>query len=84
MAVVACFAPDARNARCDSLQEADDPGCSESEPRIRRKIKSQLQPWHLRLLMLAGWVNRRQRDAGDVECRERLDGILRYYHRKAA
>ncbi len=88
-------------------------------------MKSQLQPWHLLLLILAGWINRRQQDAleylitenrilreklgkkrillndcqrrrlatkgkilgriaGEVECRERLGGILRYYHRKAA
>ena len=101
-------------------------------------MKSQLQPCHLLLLILAGWINRRQQDAveylltenqilrerlgkkrillddsqragspskarssgfdnglidpgqevgltaGEVECRERLGGILRYYHRKAA
>ncbi len=47
-------------------------------------MKSQLQPWHLLLLILAGWINRRQQDAGEVQCRERLGGMLRYYHRKAA
>jgi len=26
-------------------------------------MKSQLQPWHLLLLILAGWINRRQQDA---------------------
>ena len=90
-------------------------------------MKSQLQPWHLLLLILAGRINRPQQDAiffggrslqaavvsflahyhaershqgldkrlidpgeearltaGEVQCRERLGGILRYYHRKAA
>jgi len=26
-------------------------------------MKSQLHPWHLFLLILAGWINRRQQDA---------------------
>ena len=26
-------------------------------------MESQLQPWHLLLLILAGWINRRQQDA---------------------
>jgi putative transposase len=26
-------------------------------------MKSQFQPWHLLLLILAGWINRRQQDA---------------------
>ena len=26
-------------------------------------MKSQLQPWQLLLLILAGWINRRQQDA---------------------
>ena len=26
-------------------------------------MKSQLQPWHLLLVILAGWINRRQQDA---------------------
>src|SRR5512143_977659 len=26
-------------------------------------MKSQLQPWHLLLLIFAGWINRRQQDA---------------------
>jgi hypothetical protein len=28
-------------------------------------MKSQLQPWHLLLLILAGWINRHQQDAID-------------------
>jgi hypothetical protein len=26
-------------------------------------MKAQFQPWHLLLLILAGWINRRQQDA---------------------
>jgi len=90
-------------------------------------MKSQLQPWHLLLLILAGRINRPQQDAiffggrplqaavvsflahyhaernhqsldnrliepdeevgrttGEIACRERLGGMLRYYYRKAA
>ena len=90
-------------------------------------MKSQVQPCQLLLLILAGWINRRQQDAiffgerslqvavaeflshfhaernhqglgnrliepgeevgrtaGHVACRERLGGMLRYYHRQAA
>ena len=60
-------------------------------------MKSQLQPGHLLLLILAGWIDRQGLDnrlidpgeevgltTGEVECRERLGGILRYNHRKAA
>ncbi len=54
-----------------------------------------LHPWQLFFLILSGLVNRKQqeiidagdevgRDAGDVRCRERLGGMLRYYHREAA
>ena len=89
-------------------------------------MKARFQPWHLLLLILAGWINRRQQDAvffgerslqtaaanflslyheernhqglgnrliepgeeagrkaGDVACRERLGGMLRYYYRQA-
>jgi len=28
-------------------------------------MKSQLQPWHLLLLILAGWINRKQQDVVD-------------------
>jgi len=31
--------------------------------RIRRNMKSQLQPWQFLLLVLAGWINRTQQDA---------------------
>ena len=41
------------------------PGCSRISPRIGRNMKSQLQPWHLLLLILAGWINRKQQDAVD-------------------
>ena len=47
-------------------------------------MESQLQPWHLLPLVLVGWINRQQQDVRKVQCRERLGGILRYYHRKAA
>jgi putative transposase len=98
-------------------------------------MKSQLQPWHLLLLILAGWINRKQqsvkeeclgrmiffgeralqsaaicflehhhgegnhqgignrliapgeevgRATGEIACRERLGGLLRYYYREAA
>jgi len=33
--------------------------------RIRRNMKPQPQPWHLLLLILAGWINRRQQEAID-------------------
>jgi len=33
--------------------------------RIRGNMKSQPQPWHLLLLILAGWINRHQQDAID-------------------
>ena len=38
-------------------------------------MKSRLQPWRLLLLILAGWVNRRQQDA--VECLLTENQILR-------
>jgi hypothetical protein len=93
-------------------------------------MKSFLEPWHLLLLFLAGWINHRQQDAveylrtenqilkeklgkkrillhgernhqgldnqliessdevgcttGEIACRERLGGMLRYYYRRAA
>ena len=83
-------------------------------------MKPQFQPWHLLLLILAGWINSRQQDAveylltenrvlkeklgkkrillndnqrrrpavkGKILGRtmiERLGGMLRHYHRKAA
>ena len=55
-------------------------------------MKSQLQPGRLLLLIRAGWIDRQGLDnrlidpgeevgltTGEVECRERLGGILRYY-----
>jgi hypothetical protein len=68
-----------------SLQGANDPGCSESEPRIRRNMKSQLQPWHLLLLILAGWINPRQRDAiffGQKPLQAAAVSFLAHYHRE--
>jgi hypothetical protein len=52
-------------------------------------MNSQFQPRPLLLLILASWINRHQgqevgRTAGDVACRERLGGILRYYYLQAA
>jgi len=41
------------------------PGCSRISPRIGRNMKSHLQPWHLLLPILAGWINRKQQDAVD-------------------
>ena len=38
-------------------------------------MESQLQPGHLLLLILAGWINRRQQDA--VECLLTENQILR-------
>jgi hypothetical protein len=34
----------------------------------------------LMMVALAGWINRQQ----EVQCRPRLGGLLRYYHREAA
>ena len=50
-----------------------------------------LQPWQLVFIVLAGWVNTiiqpgdevGRRD-GDIQCHERLGGLLRYYYRDAA
>ena len=54
-----------------------------------------LQPWQFFVVLLVGWVHREQKKIiesgaevgqtrGEIECRERLGGLLRYYHRKAA
>ena len=53
------------------------------------------QPWHILLACLCGMVNQRQQQIIDpekgvaavalkIECRERLGGMLKYYHRRAA
>jgi putative transposase len=39
------------------------PDAADFSPRIRRNMKSQFQPWQFLLLILAGWINRRQQDA---------------------
>ena len=37
----------------------------------------------LMAVALVGWINRQQEE-GEVNCRERLGGLLRYYYRDAA
>jgi hypothetical protein len=44
-------------------------------PRIRRNMKSPFQPWQFLLLILAGWINRRQQEAIDYLLTE--NGVLR-------
>ena len=41
-----------------------------------------LQPWQLYLVILAGWINRQAH--GEIECHQRLGGMLKYYYRNAA
>jgi len=44
-------------------RQPTDPGCCMFSRPIRRDMKSVLEPWHLLLLILAGWINHRQQDA---------------------
>jgi hypothetical protein len=48
-----------------------------------------LQPWQLLLMTLAGLVNQQQQQIiefqrTEIQCREWLGGVLRYYNREAA
>ena len=45
-------------------------------------MKFILHPWQLFFLILSGWVIRRNQ--GEIQCKERLGGMLRYYYRDAA
>ena len=61
-----------------------------SEDQLRRAVKTYLEHYHFernhqglanQLIQPAEEVGR---DAGVVDCRARLGGLLRYYHRNAA
>ena len=50
-------------------------------------MKSLLQPWQLLLLILAGWINRRQQDAveyllGETAVQTAVIAFLDHYHKE--
>ena len=64
-------------------------------PTTEFSVQFMLQPCHILLAILIGWANERQQriieagettgsENGTIDCRERLGGMLKYYHRRVA